>query len=679
MSASEKSAAVIRLKLCLNCLHPGHRVSQCTAKGRCSKCKGRHHSSIHGIRVHSTSSNSIPQRSAPVSSQPPSRTHVHANIVTHDACNVASVTETNPSAESISQSVTTNCAPSLNTNTIDIQSIVPLPVDIKPSYDTFNISRSNIFVDSDIANSFSTERKTSLNASNHVILLKTAKATEVVNDKTVIANVFFDEGSQRSYIRAGFAKQLGLKPESYELLSVSSFGGHVTNQNYSVTTIGLDTPSGIELVKVLVSDEIVQPLNQSGCSRLKTDPRFHDFKFANDFNDDNFEVDILIGADAAYHFLGAIDTRINDMFIQSSKFGSIVSGPLPTAMSLPANHAKLEEVPSFHTSATQCNNDSDSHSPEPFPSSLSITNVVDNAELSVQFERILQSLSDNAQTFKRAKKDLQTLLTHFDSPTIQTAFTHKRIRFLFIPAHSPHWGGVYERMVGLMKSILKKVLGRSLVTLAELCTLIKEIQAVLNDRPHTVINPDVHELQPLTPNHLLFGFNITSLPHPSLDSEDYDPNFGDTNAISRAQHYRTTLYRHFLQHFHREYLQLLCETHAFRNQPRTSATSLIKDGDVVLVADTDTPRHRWSLGVVSQLLKGSDSLCRAAVVRTTHGHTTRSIIKLSPLELMVSKEERRDTVDETNTPSVATTHLTCKAARDARDTIRMQLIDQSQD
>ena len=124
----------------------------------------------------------------------------------------------------------TNCTPLLNTNTINIQSTAPLPVDLKPSYDTFNITRSNILVDSDIANSFSTERKTSLNASKHVILLKTAKATVVVNDKTVIANVFFDEGSQRSYIRAGFAKQLGLKPESYELLSVSSFGRHVTKQ-----------------------------------------------------------------------------------------------------------------------------------------------------------------------------------------------------------------------------------------------------------------------------------------------------------------------------------------------------------------------------------------------------------------------------------------------------------------
>ena len=93
----------------------------------------------------------------------------------------------------------------------------------------------------------------------------------------------------------------------------------------------------------------------------------------------------------------------------------------------------------------------------------------------------------------------------------------------------------------------EKVLVRSLVMLAELSTLIKEIQAVLNDRPLTVINRDVYELQPLTPNHLIVGFNITSLPHPSLDSDDYDPNFGDHHAASRAQHYRTTLYRHFIR------------------------------------------------------------------------------------------------------------------------------------
>ena len=112
-------------------------------------------------------------------------------------------------------------------------------------------------------------------------------------------------------------------------------------------------------------------------------------------NDDRFEVDVLIGADAAHRYLRAIDTRVNDMFIQNSKFGSIVSGPLPTAKSLLSNHTKLQEVPAFYTSVTQSNNGSDSDNPESFPSSFSITNVVDNAELSIQFERVLPSQSVN--------------------------------------------------------------------------------------------------------------------------------------------------------------------------------------------------------------------------------------------------------------------------------------------
>ena len=196
-----------------------------------------------------------------------------------------------------------------------------------------------------------------------------------------------------------------------------------------------------------------------------------------------------------------------------------------------------------------------------------------------------------------------------------------------------------ERLEVPMLNIMKKVLVHSLLMLVELYTILTEIQVVINDRPHTVINPDMNEFQPLTPNHLLFGFNITSLPHPSLNSNAYDPNYGDAHAISHAQHYRAILYRHFLQRFHSKYLSLLQETHDFKKNMWLSTIPCIKEGDVTLVADKNTPHHRWSLGVITQLLRGSDDLGRAAVVCITHGHTTRSIVKLFPLELTVSIAE----------------------------------------
>ena len=46
---------------------------------------------------------------------------------------------------------------------------------------------------------------------------------------------------------------------------------------------------------------------------------------------------------------------------------------------------------------------------------------------------------------------------------------------------SPLIWGFWERLIGLTKTTLRKVLGRSFVTLQELQTLVVEIETVLND------------------------------------------------------------------------------------------------------------------------------------------------------------------------------------------------------
>ena len=50
---------------------------------------------------------------------------------------------------------------------------------------------------------------------------------------------------------------------------------------------------------------------------------------------------------------------------------------------------------------------------------------------------------------------------------------------------------------------IKKVLCHALVSLPELQTLIKEVQAVLNDRPITFIYHDVNDPELLTQSKLL--------------------------------------------------------------------------------------------------------------------------------------------------------------------------------
>ena len=102
------------------------------------------------------------------------------------------------------------------------------------------------------------------------------------------------------------------------------------------------------------------------------------------------------------------------------------------------------------------------------------------------------------------------------------------VQWRFIPKRAPRHGGRRERPTGPTKMALKKVLGRSSVTLTVLQTLIVEVEAILNNRPLTYVSCGLNDLEPLTPSQLLHGHRIVSLPHEQV-TEQYldDPTFSD--------------------------------------------------------------------------------------------------------------------------------------------------------
>ena len=75
----------------------------------------------------------------------------------------------------------------------------------------------------------------------------------------------------------------------------------------------------------------------------------------------------------------------------------------------------------------------------------------------------------------------------------------------FIVPRSPWWGCWWERLVGSMKSCLKKAVGTRCLTKVELETTLSEVEAATNSRPLTFVGSDVETKNPLTPNHFLSG------------------------------------------------------------------------------------------------------------------------------------------------------------------------------
>jgi len=254
-------------------------------------------------------------------------------------------------------------------------------------------------------------------------------------------------------------------------------------------------------------------------------------------------------------------------------------------------------------------------------------------------------ISDNGSTFLAAAEELTRL---FSSDEIAESLAYKGVEWKFIPKRAPWFGGFWERLIGLMKSTLKKTLGRTHATIESLQTIIVEIEALMNDRPLTHVSPDPRDPEPITPAHLVYGRRITTLPHYSVNQDDIsDPDFGDASDLRRRARAQAAVVRHFWTRWKREYLTALRETHKITgtNEQR------IKVGDVVLIHD-ETPRIKWRLAVIESLNKGADGLVRSADIRTTTGKTNRPIARLYPLEVTAS-EITTDT-SQTNSTDLST-------------------------
>jgi len=85
---------------------------------------------------------------------------------------------------------------------------------------------------------------------------------------------------------------------------------------------------------------------------------------------------------------------------------------------------------------------------------------------------------------------------------------------------SPWYGWHFERLIGVMKHLLKRVLGHSILSYEELETVVADVEGTINSRPLTDISNDLHDLEPLTPAHFLHSL-------PSVEPIDLDLVEGD--------------------------------------------------------------------------------------------------------------------------------------------------------
>lgn len=187
----------------------------------------------------------------------------------------------------------------------------------------------------------------------------------------------------------------------------------------------------------------------------------------------------------------------------------------------------------------------------------------------------LRIMSDNATTFK--------------SNEVQSFASSLGITWQFNPPAAPWWGGFFERMVQIVKRCLRKVLYGARVSYDEMCTVLAEVECIVNDRPLTYTYSDLNE-EVITPNHLMYGRRLLN---------EVDTNISLTTDFNTRQKYMYRLSEHFLRRWKCEYLAELREKHTYIR--RKQGTDVINVDDVVLIHEDRKPRSRWRMGVVNEL------------------------------------------------------------------------------
>ena len=108
-------------------------------------------------------------------------------------------------------------------------------------------------------------------------------------------------------------------------------------------------------------------------------------------------------------------------------------------------------------------------------------------------------LSDNGTNFVGAIKEMENV--EVSSYSGAEHENDSKLKWVFNPPYSPHFGGIFESMVKCAKRAMDAIIGRASLSDEDLDSVFVEIEGILNSRPLCAASKDIKGELELTSNH----------------------------------------------------------------------------------------------------------------------------------------------------------------------------------
>ncbi|XP_057366956.1 uncharacterized protein LOC130687815 [Daphnia carinata] len=213
--------------------------------------------------------------------------------------------------------------------------------------------------------------------------------------------------------------------------------------------------------------------------------------------------------------------------------------------------------------------------------------------------------SDNGRNFVGTQRELAACIENLNQSAILRHLSRQPTSWYFNPPASPHFGGVWERMVRAAKQALQFVLGNQRLSDEILLTALTHVENVLNSRKLIPPSEDPTDPESLTPHHLLLG----------RANPNHPPDVFTGRDLSSKKRWRIAqaVADQFWQRW-------------YENQPN------LEVGDIVVLIDPVNPRGSWPIGKITKVFAGPDKVVRSAMVQTNGTDLHRPAHKLCLLE-----------------------------------------------